>query len=115
MRVVVTGASGFLGHNALLRAPRTWDIVAVSHQTPGLDRFVADQGLSHVRTFRGDLRNADAVARLSATVGGRADAVLYLAANGDPAVSSERPRFDLEANVTALVSFLEGCAADHVV
>jgi UDP-glucose 4-epimerase len=115
MRVVVTGASGFLGHNVLLRAPRTWDIVAVAHQTPGLERFVADERLTHVRTFRGDLRNADDVARLAAAVDGHADAVLYLAANGDPALSSERPRFDLEANATALVSFLEGCAADHFV
>ncbi len=115
MRVVDTGASGFLGPNALLRAPRTWDVVAVSRQTPGLEKFVTDHGLSHVRTFRGDLRNVDDVARLSATIGGRADAVLYFAANGDPAISSERPRFDLEANVTALVSFLDGCAADHVV
>ena len=115
MRVVVTGASGFLGHNVLLRAPRTWDIVAVSHQTPGLERFVADQRLTHVRPFRGDLRNADDVGRLAAAVDGRADAVLYLAANGDPALSAERPRFDLEANATALVSFLEGCGADHLV
>ena len=115
MRVVVTGASGFLGHNVLLRAPRTWDIVAVACHTPGLEQFVADQRLLHVRTFRGDLRSPEDVARLSAAVQGRADAVLYLAANGDPALSSEHPRFDLEANVTALVTFLEGCAADHLV
>jgi nucleoside-diphosphate-sugar epimerase len=115
MRVIVTGASGFIGHNVLLRAPRSWDIVAVSHSTPGLERFVAEQRLAHVRPFRGDLRDPNAVARLAAMVGGRADAVLYLAANGDPALSSERPRWDLECNVTALVSFLEGCPADHVV
>ncbi len=115
MKVIVTGASGFLGHNVLLRAPRAWRIVAVSHTTPGLDRFVAEYGLTHVRTFRGDLKNADDVARLVGMVDGRADAVLYLAANGDPALSSERPRLDLESNVTALVSFLEGCPADHLV
>ena len=32
--VIVTGASGFIGHNVLLRAPREWDIVAVYHATP---------------------------------------------------------------------------------
>ena len=111
----MTGASGFLGHNVLLRAPRAWEIVAVSHTTPGLDRFVAEYGLTHVRTFRGDLTNADDVARLVGMVDGRADAVLYLAANGDPALSSEHPRLDLESNAPALVSFLEGCPADHLV
>jgi nucleoside-diphosphate-sugar epimerase len=115
MRVIVTGASGFLGHNVLLRAPRDWDIVAVSHRTPGLEQFVAEQQLGQVRTFRGDLRDAADVARLAAMVGGRADAVLYLAANGDPALSSEHPRLDLDANAVALVTFLEGCAADHLV
>lgn len=115
MRVIVTGASGFLGHNVLLRAPRDWDVVAVSHRTPGLETFVAEQQLGHVRTFRGDLRDPADVARLAALAGGRADAVLYLAANGDPALSSEEPRLDLDANAVALVTFLEGCAADHLV
>jgi UDP-glucose 4-epimerase len=41
--------------------------------------------------------------------------VLYLAANGDPAVSAERPVWDLESNTTAFVTFLEHCPADHVV
>ena len=40
---------------------------------------------------------------------------MYLAANGDPAASSERPRWDLESNTTALVTFLEHCPADHLV
>ena len=37
---LVTGASGFIGHNVLLRAPRDWEIVAVYHSTPGLEAFV---------------------------------------------------------------------------
>ena len=41
MQVIVTGASGFIGHNVLLRAPREWKIVAVYHSTPGLEAFVA--------------------------------------------------------------------------
>jgi UDP-glucose 4-epimerase len=114
MQVVVTGASGFLGRNFLLRAPRDWDVLALYHRTP-LDDFMATHDLPHVRALRCDLLNAADVTAVSAAVNGRADAVMYFAANGDPAASSDRPRWDLESNTTALVNFLEHCAADHVV
>jgi UDP-glucose 4-epimerase len=114
MRLIVTGASGFIGRNVLLRAPRDWEIVAVAHQTPGLEAFVARHQLTNVRVVRCDLTDAAAV-RALAVEGGRADAGLYLAANGDPAVSAERPRWDLESNTVALVTFLEHCPVDHLV
>ena len=114
MRVVVTGASGFIGRNVLLRAPRDWDIVAVAHTTPGLEAFVVAHHLSHVRVVRCDLTEAAAVRGLAVQTG-RADAALYLAANGDPAASAERPRWDLESNTVALVTFLEHCPVDHLV
>jgi UDP-glucose 4-epimerase len=114
MRLVVTGASGFIGRNVLLRAPRDWEIVAVAHQTPGLEAFVAGHQLTNVRVVRCDLTDAAAV-RALAVESGRADAGLYLAANGDPAASAERPRWDLESNTVALVTFLEHCPVDHLV
>jgi UDP-glucose 4-epimerase len=114
MRLIVTGASGFIGRNVLLRAPRHWEIVAVAHQTPGLEAFVAGHQLSNVRVVRCDLTDAAAV-RALAVEAGRAEAGLYLAANGDPAVSAERPRWDLESNTVALVTFLEHCPVDHLV
>jgi nucleoside-diphosphate-sugar epimerase len=40
---------------------------------------------------------------------------MYLAANGDPAASSERPRWDLDSNAVALVNFLDHCEAEHLV
>ena len=43
MRLVVTGASGFIGRNVLLRAPRDWEIVAVYNRTAGLEAFVGSQ------------------------------------------------------------------------
>lgn len=115
MNVIVTGASGFIGHNVLLRAPRDWRITALYHRTPGLDRFVEAHGLGHVTPVRCDLLDPADVRAVAAHAGGRADAVLYLAANGDPAASAERVRWDLESNTTALVSFLEHCPAGHVV
>src|SRR5882762_2209074 len=109
MRVIVTGASGFIGRNVLLRAPRSWEIAAVFNRTAGLAAFVEAHRLRHVTPVRRDLLEPAAVRALATGVGGRADAVLYLAANGDPAASAERPRWDLESNTLALVNFLEHC------
>jgi UDP-glucose 4-epimerase len=114
MRLVVTGASGFIGRNVLLRVPRDWEVLAVAHTTPGLEAFVAGHRLPHVRVVHCDLTDAAAVRALAAQTG-RADAALYLAANGDPAASAERPRWDLESNTVALVTFLEHCPVDHLV
>src|SRR4029450_4835169 len=104
MRVIVTGASGFLRPNVLLRAPREWEIIALFHRTADLDAFAAEHRLGNVRARRCNLVDPLDVAAVAREVDGRADAVLYLAANGDPAASSERPRHDLESNALALVT-----------
>ncbi|HYB93948.1 MAG TPA: NAD(P)-dependent oxidoreductase [Vicinamibacterales bacterium] len=115
MRLVVTGASGFIGHNVLLRAPRSWEIVAVYHSSRGLEAFVREHGLSNVRPLQCELTNEADVQRLARTIGDKPDAMLYLAANGDPALSAERVRLDLDLNTVALVTCLEQCPAKHVV
>src|SRR4029450_5462797 len=92
MRIIVTGASGFIGRNVLLRAPREWDIIALYHRTADLEAFVAHHALRHVRVMRCNLLDAADVQAVVNAAGGRADAVLYLAANGDPAASATRPR-----------------------
>ena len=115
MNVVVTGASGFIGHNVLLRAPREWTIYAVYHSTSGLDAFVKQHGLTNVRPLKCDLMSAADVSAMARLIGTKPDAMLYLAANGDPALSSKRPRWDLESNTVAFVNTLEQCPADHVV
>src|SRR5262249_31070812 len=114
MHLVVTGASGFIGRNVLLRAPRDWQITAIAHRTPGLEALVAREGLRHRRVGRCGLTD-DAGVRSCAADAGRADVAIYLAANGDPAASAERPRWDLESNTAAMVTFLERWAVDHLV
>ena len=88
MKVVVTGASGFIGHNVLLRAPREWTIYAVYHSTPGLEAFIARHNLTNVRAVRCNLLNEGDVQMMAKTIGSTPDAMLYLAANGDPAASA---------------------------
>jgi nucleoside-diphosphate-sugar epimerase len=106
VNVLVTGASGFIGHNVLLRAPRDWQITAVYNQTPVLDGFIRSHALTNVRAVRCDLASAASVAEFART---RAsfDACLYLAANGDPAKSADRPAWDLTLNTLGLVTLLE--------
>ena len=114
MHLLVTGASGFIGRNVLLRAPRDWTITAVYHQTASIESFVRSHGLDHVRPVCCDLLDARAITSLAKDAG-PVDAVLYLAANGDPAASAEMPGRDLAQNTVALVNFLSGVHAGHVV
>jgi UDP-glucose 4-epimerase len=114
MRVIVTGASGFMGRHVLLRAPLDWEIVAVYHQTTDLEDFVRRQGLAHVHPVACDLTNATGVANLASRTG-PFDACLYLAANGDPAKSAAHPAWDLQLNTLALVTFLEHVTVGHLV
>jgi nucleoside-diphosphate-sugar epimerase len=115
MRLVVTGASGFIGRNVLLRAPRAWEIIAVYNSTPVLESFVKEHGLTNVRPMKCNLLDESDVQKLARTIGDKPDAMLYLAANGDPAASSQRVRWDLESNTLAFVTCLESCPAKHVV
>lgn len=90
-------------------------IYAVYHSTPGLEAFVTTHGLTNVRPVRCNLLNEPEVQEMARTIGAPPDAMLYLAANADPAASSERPRWDLESNTLAFVTCLEHCPANHVV
>jgi nucleoside-diphosphate-sugar epimerase len=105
MNVLLTGASGFIGRNVLLRAPRAWRITAVYHSQP-IEGFVHQHGLDFVTPVACDLTNPPAVDRLVASTGA-VDAVLYLAANGDPAASASRPAWDLHLNTVAPLTLLE--------
>jgi nucleoside-diphosphate-sugar epimerase len=114
VKLIVTGASGFIGRHVLLRAPREWDVAAVYHHSTDLPAFVADNGLSHVTPVACDLTDAKAVTDLARRIG-RCDVALYLAANGDPAASTERVAWDLTLNTLAVVTFLEHVAVSRMI
>lgn len=114
MKLILTGASGFIGRNTLVRAPRDWDIVAVYHEAEDFPDFVRRESLTRVRPVRCDLTRVADVGALRA-LAGAADATLYLAANGDPAASARDPLRDLRLNTQALLTFLEHCPVPHLV
>jgi nucleoside-diphosphate-sugar epimerase len=114
MRLLVTGASGFIGRNVLLRAPRGWEIFAVYNRTPDLETFRARSGLANVVAVRCDLTSPDQVGALIRRTGA-VDCCLHLAANGDPTRSAIQPALDLQMNTLALVTLLEQLRANRFV
>jgi nucleoside-diphosphate-sugar epimerase len=106
VKLVVTGASGFIGRNVLLHVPVDWPVIAVYHRTSDLPAFVAAHALHNVTAVACDLTDPKAVGELAARAG-HCDAAIHLAANGDPAVSTERAAFDLQMNTVAVVNVLE--------
>ncbi len=104
MRIIITGAGGFVGKNLLLGLPRDSEILALD-RAAGLESFIRGRGLDNVRVERGDLGDSNWLNGLAGEWGGEADAVVYLAGNGDPARSVGRPGEDLRDGPLALINF----------
>lgn len=106
MRLLITGASGFVGRNLVCALPRDWTVTATYHRTEDFPGFLAGHGLDQVRPVRVDLATTDPEV-LAERVGREHDAAIFLAANGDPALSVRIPRSDLAANALSVVAVLE--------
>jgi nucleoside-diphosphate-sugar epimerase len=106
MRILVTGASGFVGKNLLLALPQDWEIVAQYHRSTTFKEFLASARLTNALPLQADLAT-DAGAEQIAASSSTFNCCVFLAANGDPAVSAARPAFDLTSNALTLVRLLE--------
>ena len=105
MRVLVTGAAGFIGSHMvdrLLSAGHS--VVGFDNMSTGQQRFL-ESAIAHPQfTFR----EADLLDRKSLAVAMEgAELVVHLAANADVRFGTERPRKDLEQNTIATWNVLE--------
>lgn len=107
MKIIVTGASGFIGKNLLFGLPKNWDIVAVYNSNESFPKFLLDKNLDHIKPVKIDFLNKKSLQDFLDTNDNDFDACVYLAANGDPAVSVANPKYDLETNTIALINFLD--------
>jgi nucleoside-diphosphate-sugar epimerase len=107
MKLLVTGASGFLGRNLLLRAPADWHIVAVYNKDGRFPHFVAGLDRSNIVPVRCDLASLTDVARFAGEHGTEWDCCVYLAAKVDIPWSVREPQRDLLANTTPVLNLLD--------
>ena len=70
MRLLITGAAGFLGRNALLAIPKSWQVVALYR--PGNSKFLAfleAHQLNHVQPVACDLTDEHQVKQAVGQIG----------------------------------------------
>lgn len=104
LKVLIVGASSFIGKNLVEAAPESWEVIATFNSDSSFPAFAKRK--DNVMPFNLDVSDAgslDAFARKIPEV----DVILYLAANSDPKKSMETPALDLKVNVLGLVLLLE--------
>ena len=105
MRVLLVGASGFIGKNLALKLPRTWNAVGTFNLNTDFPKFVAERDIG-MQTVHLDLRDRSMVEKVLKKLG-PFDACVYLAADNDTRQLIEHPRRDVENNVMPLLNILD--------
>lgn len=119
MRVLVTGAAGFIGHQLALR------LATEGHEVVGLDnlndyydvrlkeaRLAHMAGLPSFRFIRGDLADGPFMDELFARE--QFTHVVNLAAQAGVRYSLKNPRSYVQSNMVGFGNILEGCRHNHV-
>ena len=68
-RLVIPGASGFIGRNLALAAPAHWEVVALYHNSLDFPMWVEQEELRHITAIRCDLTDEAAVRDLAHHIG----------------------------------------------
>jgi UDP-glucuronate 4-epimerase len=123
MRILLTGAAGFIGFHVAQRLLARGDaVVGLDNRSPYYDVALKDARLAILRgspafSFHEiDLANRPAVAALFAAAA--PEAVVHLAAQAGVRYSLENPAAYVDANLVGFVNVLEGCrrgAVRHLV
>jgi UDP-glucose 4-epimerase len=116
MRLLVTGASGFLGRNILLAVPQEWQVVALYRPgNAGFLSFLETHSLQQVQPVACDLTDQQQVRQVFRAIGGDFDSCLALASNTSIPDSLERPVYDLMTNAIGLLHVLQSSSIGHLV
>jgi nucleoside-diphosphate-sugar epimerase len=107
MDVLLTGASGFMGRNFLLRAPADWRVLALYRSDATFPEFVSGLQRPNITAAQCDLADPAQVAALAEKHGREWESCLYLSAKVDIPWSVREPKEDLLLNTAPLLNLLE--------
>ena len=109
MKLLLTGASGFLGKNFMELAPKDVEIIGIYNSSKDIVNFVKEKNLSNVKLHKCDLTNKQEVDDLFGKIGKDFDYCLFLVANVNIPLSFKDPELDFKITVTSLKNFMEKC------
>ncbi len=118
MKVLVTGAAGFIGyHTAQALLERGDEVVGIDNLNPYYDPALKRQRLERLArpAFRFEAVDlADRAAMSALFAGGGFDRVVHLAAQAGVRYSIENPEAYVDSNLVGFINVLEGCRAQRV-
>ena len=109
MKILLTGASGFIGRNFLELAPKDIEITGIYNSSKDIVDFAKNKKLNNVRLYKCDLTNEEETKQLFGRIGKEVDYCLYLAANVNVPLSKENPAEDFGQTAVTLINFLQNC------
>lgn len=108
MRILVAGASGFIGKNFILFSPPETEIVGICYSSQkNFNKFLKDNSLINVHSYKCDLRNNEEVKKLFKKISPNFDVCLFLVGNSDIKLSIANPYLDIYANLFSLINLVK--------
>lgn len=108
MKILLTGASGFIGRNFLLYRPSDWRVFALDRvEDKNFQKKIPNARFFKINLTDGSPRFGEAgrqVRYLAQKLNLDFDVCLHLAANGDPALSVSAPLWDIQSTTETLIN-----------
>jgi len=109
MKLLLTGASGFIGKNFLELAPKDIQIVGIYNSSRDIQNFVSEKGLNNVKLYKCDLTDKNETEKLFKKIGENFEYCIFLAGNVNVPLSKADPKKDFEITVGSLINTLQNC------
>lgn len=107
MKILITGASGFIGRNFLELAQKDIEIIGIYNSSKDIQDLIKKKNLKNVKLYKCDLTNEKETKDLFNKIGKKFDYCLYLASNINVPLSKEDPKKDAELTIFTLLNFLQ--------
>ena len=109
IKILVAGASGFIGRNFLELAPRDIEIIGIYNSSKDIQNFVKNKNLKNVKLYKCDLTKEGETKELFEKIGKKFGYCLYLASNVNVPLSKENPKKDAELTIFTFLNFMQSC------
>jgi len=114
MKLLLTGASGFIGKNFLDIVPKNVEIIGIYNSSKYIQNFVEERKLENVELHKCDLTNKNDTKKLFEKIGKNFEHCVFLAGNVNVPLSKSDPHKDLDITVGSLINVLQSCKINRL-